>query len=268
MNFITGLSLSVVLGGLGFIMRGLSITGYVGAVAIGTTIYTFGGWTSFILLLLFFFSSTLLTKFRYSRKLQKGLAEIKGGARGLSQTIGQAGVAALLAAVTSPDDVLSYALVLGFVSALAEANADTWAVEIGILSRSDPRLITNLGRSIPPGTSGGVSRLGELSALLGAAFIALGAVALGIIRSNIALSLGIVTLAALLGEHVDSLLGATIQAIYFCPKCQKETERRIHTCGTESKALRGVLFMTNEMVNLLSTGTAALISAGLYLALA
>ena len=43
----------------------------------------------------------------------------------------------------------------------------------------------------------------------------------------------LVTLAGWLGALFDSLLGATVQSIYYCPTCQKETERYpLHSCGT------------------------------------
>ena len=41
--------------------------------------------------------------------------------------------------------------------------------------------------------------------------------------------------AGLLGALFDSLLGATVQAIYYCPACEKETERHlIHLCNVEN----------------------------------
>jgi uncharacterized membrane protein len=41
-----------------------------------------------------------------------------------------------------------------------------------------------------------------------------------------------------------------VQAIYFCPKDQKETERHpLHLCGTETVHLRGWEWLTNDWVN-------------------
>ena len=57
-------------------------------------------------------------------------------------------------------------------------------------------------------------------------------------------------LAALAGSIFDSLLGATVQAIYFCPKDQKETERHpLHTCGAETVQIRGWSWLGNDWVN-------------------
>jgi len=54
----------------------------------------------------------------------------------------------------------------------------------------------------------------------------------------------------LLGALFDSLLGATVQAIYYCPACQKETERNpVHSCGTETTQIRGWTWLGNDWVN-------------------
>jgi len=54
----------------------------------------------------------------------------------------------------------------------------------------------------------------------------------------------------LFGALFDSLLGATVQAIYYCPACQKETERYpSHSCGTETGQIRGWTWLSNDWVN-------------------
>ncbi|TMD29298.1 MAG: DUF92 domain-containing protein, partial [Chloroflexi bacterium] len=71
-------------------------------------------------------------------------------------------------------------------------------------------------------------------------------------RSLAALPL-IALVSGLAGSMVDSFLGATVQAMYYCPHCQKETERRIHSCGTETQHLRGVAWLDNDAVNFIAT---------------
>jgi len=69
------------------------------------------------------------------------------------------------------------------------------------------------------------------------------------LRDNWSLFLPI-TFAGLAGSLFDSFLGATVQAMYFCPKDNKETEKHpIHTCGTETVHLRGWKWLTNDWVN-------------------
>ena len=63
----------------------------------------------------------------------------------------------------------------------------------------------------------------------------------------------------------DSLLGATLQASYFCPQCNKPTESRVHRCGTPTTLVRGQSWITNDVVNLAGTLVGALVSLIVYL---
>ena len=59
--------------------------------------------------------------------------------------------------------------------------------------------------------------------------------------------------ASLVGSLADSVLGATLQAVYVCRNCGKRTEDRRHAHGTAAPTLtlvRGVPLMTNDTVNL------------------
>jgi hypothetical protein len=138
----------------------------------------------------------------------------------------------------------------GFAGSLTAVNADTWATELGVLSPSQPRLLST-GQPVERGASGGVTWVGTLAALAGAALIGLIAVLFtgGSWQAGPALIL--FSLCGLAGSLVDSLLGATVQAIYFCPTCQKETERHpLHTCGTVTTPLRGWAWLNNDWVNI------------------
>jgi len=154
---------------------------------------------------------------------------------------------------------------------MATVNADTWATELGVLNPRPPRLITN-GRPVAVGSSGGVSPLGTAAATAGALLIALLAwlfLAIGALFQAQPLPLAdlrllpLATLGGLLGSLFDSLLGATVQGIYWCPTCSKETERQLHTCGTPTRPLRGWRWLNNDWVNFLSSILGSLITAGL-----
>jgi uncharacterized membrane protein len=140
---------------------------------------------------------------------------------------------------------------------------------LGVLSRSAPRLITTR-RLVEPGTSGGLTRLGTLAALGGAALIGLVAAAFDLAAGRslgwaVALVL-IVTVSGLAGSLVDSLLGATVQAIYYCDACGKETERHpLHSCGAPTRQIRGWGWMNNDWVNFLSALSGAVLAAGVWL---
>ena len=59
-----------------------------------------------------------------------------------------------------------------FLGSVSAALSDTLSSEIGILSKEDPRMITNLSKAVPKGTNGAVSLLGTLAAVGGAAITA------------------------------------------------------------------------------------------------
>jgi uncharacterized membrane protein len=147
---------------------------------------------------------------------------------------------------------------------MAAVNADTWATELGVFNPLPPRLITT-GKPVERGTSGGVTPLGYLAALGGAALIGALAVFLGgDIRPTLSMGVAI-TLAGLAGSTFDSLLGATVQAIYFCPQCQKETERfPLHGCGTRTIPQRGWLWLDNDWVNFACSLVGALAAWGIW----
>jgi uncharacterized membrane protein len=67
------------------------------------------------------------------------------------------------------------------------------------------------------------------------------------------------------GSTVDSLLGATVQAMYCCPACHKITERHPrHTCGTPTTLERGWGWLNNDLVNFTCSLVGALVGAGLW----
>ncbi|KAL8690010.1 MAG: hypothetical protein Q9218_004443 [Villophora microphyllina] len=64
--------------------------------------------------------------------------------------------------------------VIGIVSNYAAVAADTFSSELGILSKSRPRLLTSWNfRQVPPGTNGGITFWGTMAGFLGASTIAL-----------------------------------------------------------------------------------------------
>jgi uncharacterized membrane protein len=87
-------------------------------------------------------------------------------------------------------------------------SGDTLASEIGTLSSSSPRLITN-GRRVPPGTNGAITLLGTAaSAVAGAAVGA----SFGFDSSFEMLRLTCIgALAGICGSLLDSVIGATLQ---------------------------------------------------------
>lgn len=233
--------------------RALSRSGGWGALLTGTVIFGLGGWQWGVLLLGFFVSSSLLTRFLKRNKASLNEKFDKGGERDIWQVLANGGIGSLFAILHLffPDASWPW---LGFAASMAAVNADTWATELGVLSPQKPRLVSNW-RPVERGTSGGVSWHGTLAAMAGAGFIALLAV---LCSNSLGLSTlppawevtGIVLLGGVLGALFDSFLGATVQAIYHCPQCDKETEKHpLHTCGTETQQTRGWKWLNNDLVN-------------------
>jgi uncharacterized protein (TIGR00297 family) len=247
---------------LAYRLGSLSRSGAWGALLTGTIIFGLGGWQWAVLLLAFFISSSALTRLFGRRKADLEEKFEKGGRRDLSQTLANGGVAALFAGLHFffPSSGWTW---MGFVASLAAVNADTWATELGVLNPSAPRLITSW-KVVENGTSGGISLYGTLAAALGAFFIALFGAALAIsvlgLSGHFWIFLQVYTVAGLAGALVDSFLGATLQAIYRCPQCDKETEKHpLHSCGTETVQVRGNKFVNNDMVNLACAAVGALL---------
>jgi uncharacterized membrane protein len=142
---------------------------------------------------------------------------------------------------------------------MATVNADTWATELGVLNPSHPRLITT-GQPMDPGTSGAISLYGTLATTAGAALIGLAGAIFSPTGERLPLVLA-ATLGGLCGSLFDSLLGATIQAIYHCPQCDKDTERHpLHTCGTETTQIRGWDWLNNDLVNFMASVIGAVVA--------
>ena len=258
-----GFGLAVLIAGAAYAARSLSSSGAIAAALLGTAIFGLGGFPWAVLLVGFFVSSSLLSRLFKRRKSAVNEKFSKGSRRDAGQVLANGGVAGALviAQAIFPSAGFLWAAAVG---TLAAVNADTWATELGVLSRGEPRLLTT-GQKVEKGTSGAVSWVGTLAALAGAAAIGVLAVMVwpeyagGASLTAMPARLGLIALAGLAGSFVDSLLGATVQAIYYCPTCAKETERHPqHSCGTATHPIRGWRWLNNDIVNLACALTGAL----------
>lgn len=250
-----GLILGAAAGGLGWWAGALSISGAAAAALVGTLTFGFGGWQAAGLLIAFFVSSSALSRLAKARKQIVEADFAKGGRRDWGQVLANGGLAAALAVAYGVQGNIAWAA--GLMGALAAVNADTWGTELGVLSRRTPHLITT-GQPVRPGVSGGVTLEGLLASMGGAALIA----ALGSWwwADESLLIAGLV--GGMVGSTVDSLLGASLQAMYYCPNCEKETERHpAHICGALTRPLRGWPWLNNDVVNLLASSAGAILAA-------
>jgi len=210
------------------------ISGVISGILMGLLIVSFTDFRWFVLILSFFVIGGIFTKYKYDYKRAIGIAEGAGGARGYRNVFGN-GLVALVCAIAFgiTGNVL---LIAAYVGAIATATGDTLASEIGQTYRKLPRLITDL-KVVPTGADGGITTLGEVSALAGAGAIAIIAALLGLGALSMIVP---VVLGGLFGVNIDSVLGAVL-------------ERR-H-------------YLTNSTVNLLATAFGALAAVVIFLLL-
>jgi len=260
-----GFVLSIVIGGIAFARRSLSESGWLGAILVGTLTFGFGGWPWGLTLIVFFVSSSILSHYKESIRERRAAEKFaKGGRRDFFQTVANGGLGALCAVAYALGNQPP-ALLAAFVGLMATVTADTWATELGVLSPHQPRLITTR-QPVPPGTSGGVTLMGTTAAAAGGLLIGItmflfswltlpdGSLPWWMIVAGLLGGLG--------GALFDSLLGATVQAIYVYPD-GRETERRIARDGTPNRFLRGWRWMDNDLVNLISSIGGAVIAIGI-----
>ncbi|MEF3302741.1 DUF92 domain-containing protein [Paenibacillus sp. GYB003] len=273
MEWIIGLAGSVLIAGAAYARKSLSGSGFAAAAALGTAMYALGSAVWFGTLIAFFVSSTLLSKWKRKAKEAAESGYEKTGRRDAGQVAANGGLALLLCAANAwrPDPLWWYA----YLGVMASVNADTWATEIGGLSRSRPRSIVT-GKLVPAGTSGGVSALGLAASMAGGLFIGLVAALLYIAVPGQPDPSGATTVAAKLagwaalglvcgtiGSLADSLLGATVQLTFRCAVCGRDIEQRRH-CGKPAARVRGFAGWNNDAVNVagsLAGGIAAAAAA-------
>jgi uncharacterized protein (TIGR00297 family) len=212
----------------GYALRTVSVSGAVAGALLGIGILMTSGWGGWALLLLTFASAVIASRLGHDRKTLLGIAEARGGRRGVGNAVANTGVAAVASIMAA----LTYAhepALIAFVAALAAGGSDTVASEIGKAFGRRTFLVTNL-REVPPGTPGAMSIQGTAAGLIAAFALGSAGIACGLIPID---ALPAIVVAATAGSLVESLLAATLE-----PK--------------------GVL--NNDVLNFLNTATAAFVA--------
>jgi uncharacterized membrane protein len=285
----------------GYRKKSLSIDGCLAAFLVGFSSigvsYRFG-----VLLLAFYYSSTKLTKYKQEQKSKLEEDFVAAGQRNWKQVFGSSILAIFVAAfyfvlfgedknayfgINNHDQTIQvYGWEVGkswlnaqlhclYLAHFAVANGDTWASEVGMLSKPQPRLITSLWmKVVPPGTNGGMSLLGTLASAAGGAFIGfvyyllsfcyptLGVSTVDRIHQTHLMMIVYGCLCGLLGSIIDSLLGATLQVSYFCTekkKIVKDYDPKKSPSST-IKHISGIDILSNEAVNVFSIAITMILS--------
>ena len=143
----------------GYRKKSLDTTGSIAAIFVGfisfATSYRFG-----LILILFYYTSSKLTKVKEDVKAKLESNYVHGGQRNWIQVFANSILATIIALIyvyyIGDDIQVSFSshdaksTMLGsylssmYVAHYACASADTWASEVGILSKGNPRLVTTL----------------------------------------------------------------------------------------------------------------------------
>ncbi len=246
-----------------YMARQLTASGALFAFFVGFGTTYFLGFGALTTLLLFFLFAGVLSKFAKMRSKTDAQGIQKKDSRRDGMQVFANGGMALVAAVLYGFSPSMVALVM-FASSVAEAASDTFAGEIGILSKSKPISIIT-GRKMMPGLSGAVSALGSIAGLLGSLLIALYWMSnfLPLVGKSFAFA-SIVAISGFFGCLMDSVLGATVQAHYYDQERDCLTEHPISK-GKKLPLERGVRWIDNDLVNLMSNVIATLLGASLIL---
>lgn len=257
---------------LAYLARTLSVSGSLAAFVCGVIVLWSTRFEGFLLFLLFFVSCNVVGKvsrnIRKAReaRVSKPLEEVqeKKGHRRDGMQVMANGLMATIAALLWLIGAKPSALVM-FGASIAEATSDTFAGEIGRLSSKGPVSILTK-KPVPVGVSGGVTWLGTIGAFLSSAFIAVCWYVFFIFTvgpSSVSFhGAALVCLLGFAGAIVDSYLGATIQAIYFDPESRARTEKD-EIDGRKLELSRGIRWVDNDMVNLISNIFSAIFAMGM-----
>jgi uncharacterized protein (TIGR00297 family) len=243
---------------MGYIVKSLTVNGAIAASLVGILIAFGLGIQGLLLLGVFFATSSLWSKYKKKEKTKMEDITEKGEQRDYIQVIANGFLPAFFSILymVFPSDYWLHA----FCVAIAAANADTWASEIGSLSKRPPIHILTV-QTVKAGTSGAVSLLGMIASLLGALLISF--VALFLFDEITYVSALIITASGLLGSLMDTVIGATVQAKYRCMNCQLLTEKLTHCCQP-TQLISGKYWLNNDITNFLSILLATGIGVVLY----
>lgn len=248
-------------------------------------------------LLTFYAVSMKATKFKkeYKASIDGSINPDGNAIRGASQVLSCSLLAAILSlfhtiyygpervisfdasssSIATMNNALSSKLTCGIIAHHATCLADTLASEMGILSKSSPRLITQPWITVPSGTNGGVTVNGFIWSIMGGLIIGVSTVVLDLLSGIIVADISrfdyilrvllFSSASGLAGSVIDSLLGATIQQSFFDPDSKKmyqEEDRRPKSAKLVNRLSMNIL--TNELVNSVSVAVTTIIGGWVF----
>ena len=192
----------------GYVDGAMNVSGASAGAFLSYVVLVAGGIGWFFVLVVFVATGSATTKYGVDEKEEMGIADHDAG-RGFRNVAANGAVAfvAVVVYAVSASPTVEAVAALGFVGCMATATADTASSEIGTVVGGEPSLITTLER-VPPGTDGGVSWQGEVITVVAAVFIGVVSYLVGVLPAEAA---AVAAFGGVVGAHVDSLLGATVE---------------------------------------------------------
>ena len=212
----------------------LSLNGFLSSTLMAGLILGFGGLKYILPIVVFFILSSMLSKIG-----PKDLQESKSG-RNANQVFANGGVGLALCVFNNfYQTELIYSM---FLASIAAANSDTWATEVGKLSKSRPKDIIS-GRSLSIGESGGITFIGLMGSIFGSFVIA----TIGIFFDINLSYLIMVFISGILSSLFDSILGSTLQSRFILINGKKIKEKK----EENSYLYSGLHSINNNSVNII-----------------
>lgn len=252
---------SLLVGIIAFKRHSVSTSGLIALIVISALFIWMGHITLLVVMFAMFASSSLLSHYKKSEKKEFDEVVSKTGPRDYIQALANLGVATLLLILFQ--FIQSEVLISALIGSVAAANADSWASEIGGISKRKPVLITTF-KPVDKGISGGVTYPGTMGGIAGSLFITcVGVIFLNLsngFQGNITFLFWSSFIAGILGFIFDSYAGAIFQSLYR----NKTTDGLTENNEGEKELVKGYHWINNDTVNFLTTLVAAIIAGAIY----
>jgi len=270
-SLLLGLTISVYMTTSGIKRKSLSPMGALAASIVGFLSISCG--LRGFLVLIFYKLGSFVTKYKKDIKEKTDGDASKSAIRGPHQVLACSAIAVACslyhALYFGEEQAIDFyqsreasSVTCAIIAHYAVCLGDTLSSELGMLSKSQPFLISAPWRKVPCGTNGGVTILGTLWGAIGGAIIGLATILLDmIIGLEIQLMATIIygIICGLFGSLLDSLLGATLQCSYY------DVDRKLIYCKKETKSMKhisGFDVLTNAQVNLASVIFITIVGGG------
>ena len=229
-----------------YLKKQLTLTATIVAFLVGLSLYLNGGFMCLICLYVFFISASIASNINKEYKKKVSKIYQKSGKRDLYQVLANSFLAVMLAsAYYNTNNKIFYIAV--FI-AFASYNADTWASEIGIMSKKDNYYLLGL-KKVQKGISGAVTPLGLIASLFGSFLIASVYLFIDLDFKYFI----IITILGFVSALIDSILGQLFQVLYYDNKTKKYTEKKTN------KKIKGISFINNDVINFIAPLTTIII---------